>query len=289
MQNISDENRIDLYTLENYFLQSQKEISTEDFYMILFNMRSELKLTYENQPMTLSMGNIVFVTPGTRFQIENRPEEKSEKSSILIRFHKVQWNQLISASPDFNYLYDAHEGENLFVLKTPPATWQGLYTAVSMLYTEYVQDNICNQMGVLGLFISNMVHMNRTVYFQKLRTQQTKDSENLIKDMTYYILEHYAEKLSLDDLSAVFNISKSKITHLFKEQYNMSFYQFVLQRRLIHAKNAIISGMNISEVAYQCGFSEYTSFYKAFRKTFGMSPKAMQIQFREKVKTPEPF
>jgi len=144
-------------------------------------------------------------------------------------------------------------------------------------------------MGIKGAFITTMVHMNRTVYFQRLRTQRTRDSEILIKDMTYYIIEHYAEKISLDTLSSVFNISKSKITHLFKEEYNLSFYQFVLQQRLVRAKNDIISGMNISEVAYKCGFSEYTSFYKAFRKTFGMSPKALQMEYRMNVKTPEPF
>jgi len=289
MKKTENNQNIDLYILDDYLLDSQREIRSEDCYMILFNRRSEMKILYENQRLTLATGNIVFVTPGTSFQIDQQTMEMSQNATLLIRFRMDFWNELIASSPEINYIYDMHEGERLFVMRTPPATWQGLYSAVSMLHTEYVQNNFCSQMGVKGAFITTMVHMNRTVYFQRLRTQRTRDSEILFKDMTYYIIEHYAEKISLDTMSSVFNISKSKITHLFKEEYNLSFYQFVLQQRLVHAKNAIISGMNISEVAYQCGFSEYTSFYKAFRKTFGMSPKALQMEYRMNVKTPEPF
>ena len=289
MQKTEIKQNIDLYILEDYLFGAQREIRTEDYYMILFNRSNEMKLIYENQLLTLATGNIVFVKPDTRYQIEKQTMEKAQNPTLLIRFHRDFWEELIGTSPEFNYIYDMHEGESLFVLRTPPATWQGLYSAVSMLHTEYIQNNFCSQMGIKGAFITTMVHMNRTVYFQRLRTQRTRDSEILIKDMTYYIIEHYAEKISLDTLSSVFNISKSKITHLFKEEYNLSFYQFVLQQRLVHAKNDIISGMNISDVAYKCGFSEYTSFYKAFRKTFGMSPKALQMEYRMNVKTPEPL
>lgn len=280
---------IELINLCEYCPDSHIDVFTGDHYMILFNMKNGLILTFENHPLSLSIGNIVFIRPNTSFQIETMMIEKTEKTSIIVKFHEEHWNALIRNSPEFNYIYDVHSGENLFVLKSPTATWQGLYSALFMLLTEYNQDNVCRKMAIEGLFISTMVHMNRTVYFQKLSTREKNDNEILINDITNYISEHYAEKISLEDLSRIFNISRSKITHLFKKKYSMSFYQIVLQRRLVYAKNAIISGMNISEVAYQSGFSEYTSFYKAFRKTFGMSPKAMQIQFREKVKTPEPF
>ncbi|MFH5836802.1 helix-turn-helix domain-containing protein [Proteiniclasticum sp. C24MP] len=282
-------NNIELSTLSEFCHEPSKDVFTGNQHLILFNMNSSLILFVNNEQLELGLGDIVFVKPHSNFQIRSSISEETEKSSIVIQFREQYWSDLIRKTPELNTIYETNSEEDLILLKSPKATWQGLYSVVFMLFTEYTEENVCRPAAVEALFITTMVHMNRTVYFQKLRTRQKKDNEMLIKDMTYYVFEHYAEKISLDDLSGVFNISKSKITHLFKEKHNMSFYQVVLQRRLIHAKNSILSGMNISEVAFQCGFSEYTSFYKAFRKTFGMSPKSMQKQYKGKIKTPEPF
>lgn len=279
---------IALTTLSEFCHEPTVDVFTEDRYLILFNMKNTLSLFFEKETVELSLGDIVFIQPGRSFQIRGGLSDEREKSSIVIQFKERYWSDVISKTAELNYIYEANREKDLIVLKSPKATWQGLYSVVFMLYTEFTEENVCQRAAVEALFITSMVHMNRTVYFQKLRTRQKKDNEMLINDMTYYITEHYAEKISLDDLSSAFNVSKSKITHLFKEKHNMSFYQVVLQRRLIHAKNSILSGMNISEVAFQCGFTEYTSFYKAFRKTFGMSPKAMQKQFSGKNKTLEP-
>jgi len=111
---------IDLYILEDYLFGAQREIRTEDYYMILFNRNNEMKIIYENQTLPLATGNILFVTPDTRFQIEKQTMEKAQSPTLLIRFHWDFWDELIASSPDFNYIYDMHEGESLFVLRTPP-------------------------------------------------------------------------------------------------------------------------------------------------------------------------
>ncbi len=57
----------------------------------------------------------------------------------------------------------------------------------------------------------------------------------------------------------------------------ISFYQYVTQRRLVAAKNLILQNIPMEIVAGKVGFSDYSSFYRAFKSEYGISPR----QFRE--------
>lgn len=88
-----------------------------------------------------------------------------------------------------------------------------------------------------------------------------------------YINQHLDEDLSLDKLAAFFFVSKYHISHIFKDNMGISLHQYILKKRLHACKNAILSGQPVNQVCTQCGFSDYTSFYRAFKKEYGASPK----------------
>ena len=60
-------------------------------------------------------------------------------------------------------------------------------------------------------------------------------------------------------------------------------HQYILKKRLQASKNAILSDQPISRVFQQYGFRDYTSFFRAFKKEYGVSPK----EFREQHRLPE--
>ncbi len=100
------------------------------------------------------------------------------------------------------------------------------------------------------------------------------EQPTLINSFIEYIENHLAEPLTLDALAAHFYISRSAVTKLFREEMDTSFHRFLTQRRLILAKQLIGEGEGMERVAQLCGFSDYSVFYKAFKKEFGLSPKA---------------
>ena len=57
-----------------------------------------------------------------------------------------------------------------------------------------------------------------------------------------------------------------------KQEMRISFYQYVIQLRLIAGKNHILAGMPVGQVWDACGFSDHAGFYRAFRKMYGVSP-----------------
>ena len=107
------------------------------------------------------------------------------------------------------------------------------------------------------------------------------ENTGLLDQILNYIELHLSEDLSLASISAQFMVSQSTVSQLFKKQLDTGFYKIVTQRRLIESKNLINSGFPLKEVAEQCGFCDYSVFYKAFVKEYGISPRSFRTREKE--------
>jgi AraC-like DNA-binding protein len=85
--------------------------------------------------------------------------------------------------------------------------------------------------------------------------------------------EHLYEELSLDTICKKFYISKPQLCRIFKRATGSTVWEYVTTKRLIAAQRLIRSGIPVAEAARKCGFGDYTSFYRAYRKQFGEKPK----------------
>src|SRR5699024_3216257 len=85
-------------------------------------------------------------------------------------------------------------------------------------------------------------------------------------------------------LASVFYTNKYHISHLFKQNMHISYYQYVIQMRLITGKNSILDGVPVAKVWETCGFSDHAGLYRAFRKWYGVSPNRFNILHAEQLK-----
>ena len=114
-----------------------------------------------------------------------------------------------------------------------------------------------------------MVFLNRA-YFSTPDTIPEDITENeKINKVVAYINENLAEDLSLDRLRKYVFISKSYLSHQFKQYTGLSLVQFIIKKRLTVARNMIQEGTPVMEACMECGFNDIPTFIKRSKKNSG--------------------
>lgn len=95
----------------------------------------------------------------------------------------------------------------------------------------------------------------------------------LITGITAYLTENLSLPLSLDEIANRFYISKYHLCRIFKASTGLTMNGYITHKRLMLVKDLCKSGMNLNHASIEAGFSEYSSFYRAYMKEFGCNPR----------------
>jgi transcriptional regulator GlxA family with amidase domain len=88
-----------------------------------------------------------------------------------------------------------------------------------------------------------------------------------------YVNEHLFEDISIQSVADAFYRSRSQISRVFRQATGSSLWDYVTIKRLMAARAMIQRGESAISACTACGFSEYSSFYRAYKSHFGHSPK----------------
>ncbi len=102
-------------------------------------------------------------------------------------------------------------------------------------------------------------------------------SNNRLSHVVKHIRDNLRERLSVDELSRIGNMSSSHFTRTFKAETGMSPIDFINEQRLQMAAGLLREkSRRIGEVYMECGFNSPSYFNRQFKRRFGCSPKAFQ-------------
>ncbi len=145
--------------------------------------------------------------------------------------------------------------------------------------SEMSIENIVNHIPLLSDFSGALEIMNFFIgIFEKVvlvsKSNKMQDSKKLLYDMLDYIESNYNNPdLSLQNIAHRFSMSDKYISLFIKEKTGDNFYKIVEKKRL--SKAALLmteTDKSISEISELLGYTSTNTFYKAFRRKYGMSP-----------------
>ena len=97
-------------------------------------------------------------------------------------------------------------------------------------------------------------------------------SQPYIQDVMYYIINHISENLTVDTLSKIFFVSRTKLYKDFRQVTNLSLHEYITTVRISLAKTWIMEEVPVSQLAERCGFTQAASFIVMFKNLTGMTP-----------------
>ncbi|HEC43318.1 MAG TPA: AraC family transcriptional regulator [Bacteroides sp.] len=98
-----------------------------------------------------------------------------------------------------------------------------------------------------------------------------EDGQKLDKVFTY-IMESYREKITLEEVAALINITPSAFCRYFKHRTQKTFSRFLIEVRIGKACKMLLEGENVAEACYSSGYNNISNFHRHFKRIMALTP-----------------
>ena len=143
---------------------------------------------------------------------------------------------------------------------------------IHKIINEYNSNKHASEQYIRCLLIETFILLMRK---SEAKALQAKKSDKNFEQIVEYLRTHYAEHISLKDLSLKFNYSTATIYQMFQKNLNIKYADFLADIRINAACNLLKeSNLTIDEIAYAVGYKDTGSFRKIFKSKIGVSPKS---------------
>ena len=140
---------------------------------------------------------------------------------------------------------------------------------------EYAKTNVPESTILMKSYLVQMLVKINNIFLKKQNnTSIYPKYDNKISEILDYINNNFSKRITLDLLERQFHFNRYYLCHLFMTNTGFTVNEYITYKRILKAQQLLLSGNSIIYIANEVGFGDYTSFYKAFKKIVGISPKA---------------
>ena len=263
------------YLLENFrlfHLHSQSGTKVEyhyhEFCKLLLLISGRGGYVVDGQRYLLQPGDVVLI--GSRSAHRPELEEDSAYERIIIYIDPEFLQRSSTAECDLMQLFSARHGH---VLRLRETERKQVFSLANTLEKELSGAEFGREILSNGALLRLLVEIGRCQRKEgALNLRPVTPEDPRVTEWMGYLDRHLSEDLDMDALAEHFYISKFHMMRLFRQQTGFTIHTYLLQRRLLAARQLMERGMRATEACYRCGFRSYSSFTRAYNKHFGTTP-----------------
>ena len=244
---------------------------SHDSYEIFLPVAGSFEFEVSNYLYTVGRGSVLLLPPWVTHRLVVKDGEP-------LAYLYVQFTpRIIPGEPDMlaaiEALFNRHgEGEQS-MRRLSSESFSYVYAAVKRLCISSTKDVHEQFFRILFPVLCEILAYGTPVSgkydgFTREPSRQSTLTDQIIE----YISQHYADIQDLSFVVDVFHYSTVHVNSLFKNRLGVSLWRYVLHIRLDRACDMLVNGIHASEVALSCGFKDYSTFYRMFKKCYGITP-----------------
>ncbi|GLC31557.1 AraC family transcriptional regulator [Clostridium omnivorum] len=248
------------------------ELHYHDFNKIIITLSGKVTYLVEGKSYNLKPWDILFVSSNQVHKAIIASEEVYERIIIWVNPQFIEKHN----RSDCNLLtcFELTLLQKFNMLRLTKEPLNQLKHTLNQLEVACKSNEFGSQILKNSLFLQLLVHLNRLM----LRSSDwvIKDQiyyDKNIEDILSYINENIRENMSVDSIADKFYINRHYLMHKFKKETGYTIHNYIVQKKIALASSLIIQGVSIMEVCETCGFNDYSSFVRAYKKQYGLPPK----------------
>lgn len=145
-----------------------------------------------------------------------------------------------------------------------------------MLYiADHSRDSTLRLIGYLCLLLDALIQSSSA----RRPPHETQLRDFYVQEAISYMELNYRRELTVEEIAGACRLNRSYFSKLFKEKKGCPPQEFLIRLRLSRATDLMrTTTMPISDVAVACGYPNQLNFSKAFKRRYGVSPRAWRSQ-----------
>ena len=252
-----------------------------DFYEIYYFLSGNVTYNVESRNYQLSPGDVLVIGPNELHQPVFGPEQHGYER-IVLWINGAFLQQFSIGGMDASLCFDTARPNHSNLLHPGGTGQEHLYYLMLQLLQESESNQYGSELWSMGCLAQILALLNRTAIHSVRGEQEPRSgADSVVYRVLGYINEHFSEDLSLDFLANKFFISKYHLSREFGRIVGTSVYRYIIQKRLVMAKQMMTAGVSSTTVYQHCGFGDYSNFYRAFKAEYQISPKEFMLSLKE--------
>ena len=246
-------------------------VHQHDFYEVYFFIGGNAEYNVEGRTYDLQSGDLLLINPLELHQPRIGPDQR-DYERIVLWINKNYLSELCFNKTSLTRCFDNSIPDHSNLLR--PTKMQQTYISAMLdeLINERSENGYAVEIAAEAILLRFLVELNRLTINSKNEAEKEESSSTIIPDVLDYINTHFCEKLTLNSIADEFFVSKYYLSHAFNNAVGTSVHRYIVLKRLIHAKQMLLSGIKSTTAATNCGFNDYAGFYRAFTAEYGVTP-----------------
>lgn len=230
---------------------------THETYEFILYIKGDISYVFEGKECKLKKYDLVVTRPSVIHYIRPDSQDEYERFDLIFNENILSKSLREKLEKFEDVINLSSENEVL-----------GLFEKLDWYLKKFSGEDLEN---ILTNVISEIMYNVAYIKVEKDKINYLSLNESVYKAINY-INENLTTIKDLQEICDYLYITKSHFHHLFLKNMHVSPKRYITEKRLMLARELLRRGKKATEVYVECGFYDYTSFYRAYKKTFGYTP-----------------
>ena len=254
------------------------------FYELYCLLDGKMNYLVAGSRCTLTPGNMLLIAPGEmhRPDIDGPPQNFDR---IVLWMNPRFVASLYGLFPQALQAFDGtRQGGHL--IAPDEKTYRILLNLLqSLLYEKERED--ADSPYLYHLIVTQLlIHLSRILRHRPHQASKPDQRYSEIMKVYEYVNANYQARISVNHLSEHFFMDRNTLTRQFRRIIGLTPGEYIRRKRLQEAYRLIRQGSGVLDAGYQCGFADYSAFYRAFRQVYGVAPSQLAGQAQKEAPLP---